>query len=77
MTEAQKSKALFLILAVLLLVMSAMASQQYKGTGSDSEELDPKDVEEQGCPRVTHLKSINLRKVQCIFKFYSILLTFN
>jgi len=52
----------FVVLVVFGLILSPCLAQVHgNDEHSSSEEADPADVEEEGCPRITHLKDIDLR----------------
>jgi hypothetical protein len=56
-----------LVFAIFLVLLSPCLGYQDQDHTSSEEELDPADVEEPGCPRITHLKEIDLRHVIKIY----------
>lgn len=53
-----------LVFVILALFLSPCLGQAHgEEEHLSSEELDPADVEEEGCPRITHLQDIDLRHV--------------
>jgi hypothetical protein len=57
---------IIVLVSIGVLAGCFMVNADSHATSSLSEELDPADVEEPGCPKITHLKHVNLREVRLI-----------